>query len=78
MAIVMNMVYRERAAPRCERNEMEEHRTRGGTDGNVVETNLARRHKLYPKAIPKIEGNIQIFFCGRKGNWLDDETEPVN
>ncbi len=50
MAVIMNMVYRERAAPRCERNGMEEHRTFRRSGRSEVETNLAGRYS-YSKGI---------------------------
>jgi len=33
MAVIIDTIHRERAAPRCERNGMEEHRTKGGAGG---------------------------------------------
>jgi len=47
MAVNMNPIHREKAAPRCERSGVEEHRTFRRSGRNEVETNLAGCWKNY-------------------------------
>ena len=47
MAVKMNPAYHERAAPRCERNEVEERRTSRRSGRSGVETNLAEASEYF-------------------------------